>query len=91
MKLPGKMTAPRLIQDKTFREWSLVSGVKPNTIRMRLDAWGWTVEEAVGLVPHESLRGKCRGKPVTIAYKKALDKGQRMNDNPIKLENIKWF
>lgn len=33
----------------TLSEWGDITGIKPNTIRMRLDVYGYTVEEALNL------------------------------------------
>lgn len=75
------MTAPRLLLGKPLQQWARELGIPADTIRARVDAWGWSEPEAVGQVPHVSLRGKCRGNAVTPRYKKALDKGQKVEHN----------
>lgn len=82
------MTAPRIILGKTLPEWARETGIRPSTLRARIDLWGWTEAEAVGLVPHASLRGKCRGKAVTIAYKKKVDREPQGDHNGITVQEV---
>lgn len=35
----------------TISEWGEITGIKPNTIRMRLDSYGYTIEQALSTTP----------------------------------------
>lgn len=74
------MSAPRVLLGKTLAQWARETGIPAEAIRARLDSYGWAADEAVGLVPHVSLRGKCKGKAVTPRYKKEVD-GSSKNDD----------
>lgn len=41
---------------KTIREWAESSGIKYDTIERRLNAYGWSPEDAVTILPHKKPR-----------------------------------
>ena len=45
-------------REMTLRAWSDESGLEPNTITARMDRYGWTPEEAVGLEPRLPYKNK---------------------------------